>query len=202
MQAVQRTQPELFADIDATLQTERSAHRVRGTTQNVARMMLAPGFAGERVRAELDGDVVDGISPLTLLRVASHWRIAAVSDRPVRELGPIRDVFHDPLLFVVGTGDPRHTLINRLVARAWAEPRGWQVRYPIVDDVDVTDAQLRAHTLVLVGPPRSNRVLARLTAQLPVRFEEGALSVGTAVHRGDELGTVFVARNTLAAAAE
>jgi len=207
VQAVQRAQPDAFADIDATLQTERNAHRVRGTTQNVARVLLAPGVAGERVRAELDGEVVDGASPLTLLRVDGHWRAALASDLPLRELGPIRDVFHDPLLFVVGTGDPRHTLINRLVARAWAEPRGWQVRYPIVDDVAVTDAQLRAHTLVLVGPPRSNGVLARLTAhsgsgavqsaQLPVRFEEGALSVGQTVFRGDELGTVFVARNTL-----
>lgn len=194
---VQRSRADAFGEVDATLSTRGAAHLVRGTTHDLARLVLSPGVAGERVHAELDGDVVEGTSPLALTRDAEHWR-AATSATPTQETGPIRDVFHDPLLFVVGTADPRHTLINRLVARAWAAPRGWQVRYPIVDDVDVNDEQLRTHTLVLVGPPSSNRVLARVAAQLPVRFDADALVVDGAAHRGDEVGTVFVAANSLA----
>ena len=62
----------------------------------------------------------------------------------------------------------------------------------------VNDEQLRTHTLVLVGPPASNRVLARVAAQLPVRFDADALVVDGTAHRGDEVGTVFVAANPLA----
>jgi poly(3-hydroxybutyrate) depolymerase len=196
VRGVQRASAEDFGDVDATLETTSGAHRVRGTTRNVARVVLSPGSAGERVRAELDGDVVEGASPLALSRVAQRWIVATPPAAP--ELGPIRDVYDDPLLFVVGTADPRHTLINRLVARAWAQPRGWTVSYPIVDDDAVTDEQLRTHTLVLVGPPRSNRVLARVAAQLPLRFDADALVLDGTAHRGEEVGTVFVATNPLA----
>jgi hypothetical protein len=112
--------------------------------------------------------------------------------------GPIREVFHEPLTFVVGTQDPAHTFVNRLVAERWAEPEGWIVDYPIVNDVDVTDAMIRDTVLVLIGPPSSNSVLARIADRLPIVVRDGAIEVGDRVYRGAEVGTVFVAPSPLA----
>ena len=197
VKGVQREHGDAFGDVDATLSDASGTRLVRGTTQNVGRLTLSPGTPGERVRAELDGDVIEGTSPLALSHEAGHWRAPRAPATP--EIGPIRDVFHDPLLFVVGTADPRHTLINRLVARAWAEPRGWQVSYPVIDDVAVTDEQLRTHTVVLVGPPSSNRVLARFAGGLAVRFDRDAIVVDGVSHRGREVGAVFVAQSPFTA---
>ena len=76
----------------------------------------------------------------------------------------------------------------------WARPAGWDVAYPIVDDVDVTEAMRRAHTLVLVGPPSSNAVLAPVAGELPITFEPGGVRLGDRRFRGPEVGAVFRAR--------
>ena len=69
-----------------------------------------------------------------------------------------------------------HTAFGRAeqVARHWARVPGWDVRYPIVDDVDVTAEMIADKTLVLVGPPWSNALHARWRRQLPIRFDLGA----------------------------
>jgi hypothetical protein len=82
-----------------------------------------------------------------------------------------------------------------LVAEHWARPKGWIVDYPIVDDTEVTEAMIRERALVLVGPPSSNSVLARIADRLPIRFEANAIVAGDEVHEGDQVGTAFVAPN-------
>jgi predicted esterase len=200
----ERAAPDAFADVDARVGADGL---VTVRTDGVTTLTLSPGEellpAGQPLRVEIDGQRLEGPRPLSLRRAAGGpWEAlppGAPPTRPGRKRaglsGPIRDVYHDPLLFVVGTQDPDHTLINRLVARAWARPEGWLVSYPIVDDADVTEEMIRTHTLVLVGPPRSNLLVRRWAARLPVRFEEGAVVLGGRRHAGPQVGAAFVAPN-------
>src|SRR5690606_29937962 len=104
------------------------------------------------LRVRVGDTTLEGASPLTIERAEGSWRIATQAypregaRRPGLD-GPIRSIFHEPLTFVVGTQDPEHTFINRLVAAHWARPKGWIVDYPIVDDVDVTDAMIAERAL-------------------------------------------------------
>jgi len=143
-----------------------------------------------------------GQPPLTVERDGDGWRLATRTwpepgTRRAGTGGPIRDVYHEPLTFVVGTQDPDHTLINRLVARRWSRPKGWIVDYPVVDDDEVTDEMIEERALVLIGPPSSNSVHARVADRLPIRVTDEAVVVGEREHRGAQVGAVFVAPNPL-----
>ena len=202
----QRDAPDRFADIDA-----RIADGVITATIEGARAIT---FSPEAPLVRADGSItvrvgesqIVGHPPLTIERVPgageTEWR-AATQRWPEEGArhgdvgGPIRDVFHEPLTFVIGTQDPDHTLVNRLVAQHWAHPKGWIVDYPIVDDVDVTDAMIRDRVLVLVGPPSSNLVHARIADRLPIRVAADGVHVGAEVHAGEQVGVAFVAPNPL-----
>ena len=67
------------------------------------------------------------------------------------------------------------------------------MRFPVRADTEVTEDDLRGRTVVLYGNPSSNRVLARVADRLPVRFERGAIVVGSQRWTGPGVGAVFVA---------
>jgi predicted esterase len=192
-----------FAYVDARARDGVVSAEIQGARA----VTFAPGAPllaeGAPLTVQVGEQALRGASPLTIERDGQGWRVATTSyprpgtRRPGVE-GPIREVFHEPLTFVVGTQDPDHTFVNRLVARRWARPKGWIVDYPIVDDVDVTEAMIRDTVLVLIGPPHCNSVLARMADRLPIRVRRDAVELGDETHRGAELGTVFVAPSPLA----
>lgn len=196
VQHVVRDAPDVFARVDATRDRDGS---VVATTSHVESFALTLGDPGSLLRARVDGTELEGASPLFLLRDGDNaWRV--VSDVPLHRKhahvsGPIRDVYNEPLLFVVGTQDPAHLWANELVAHYWANPLGWTMQYPIVRDVDVTDEMLRTKTLVLLGPPQSNSILQRFNDRLPIQFRGAGIQVGDTHYSGPEVGTVFVAPN-------
>ncbi|MFO0625743.1 MAG: hypothetical protein U0325_09020 [Polyangiales bacterium] len=110
---------------------------------------------------------------------------------PVPAGGLVRARSDTPMVFVVGTADPALTRVHERVARAWARRPGVPLAYPVVTDDALTEAMAEGRTLVLVGTPRTNRVLARLADRLPVRFEGDDILVGGRRHTGDDLGVVF-----------
>lgn len=195
----QRSAPDAFAEVDARL----DAGVIRASIQGADAVTFAPPAELVPADAELVVRVGDseirGRAPLTIERHGHDgWR-AATQPWPQPDTrrpgvgGPIRDAFLDPLVFVVGTQDPEHTLINRLVAAHWSRPKGWIVDYPIVDDVDVTDELMATRTLVLIGPPSSNAVHARFADRLPIRVSADGVRVGRATYAGEQLGAAFVA---------
>jgi hypothetical protein len=195
----QRAEPDQFGDIHAKVGDDGV---VVVKTSGVKALTLAPpeALAPEGpLEVEIDGTRLSGARPLTLHRTSDGaWEQAPYEyPRPGHKRpgasGPIRDVYHDPLIFVVGTQDPDHTLINRLVARHWAHPRGWQVDYPIVADTEVTEEMAREHTLVLIGPPSSNLLHRRWASRFPIQIEGDAVRVGSRCHAGFQVGTVFIA---------
>ncbi len=198
----QRSAPDRFASVDAQIDHGVITATIEGA--DAVTFSPAPPLVeeGAPIRARIGEQTIEGPAPLTIERTDEGWRAATETyprpgaRRPGLD-GPIRDVFREPLTFVVGTQDPRHTFVNRLVARRWSHPKGWVVDYPIVDDVDVTDAMIRDTVLVLVGPPSSNSVLARIADRLPIRVANDGVHVGDAVHRGAQVGAAFVAPNPL-----
>lgn len=191
-----RTAPNVFASIDA----RASDDSIAVTTENTAGLTLLPEASlpeGE-VAITLDGQPFRATLPASFRRRGDRWHEGPLDlNGRKREgvSGPIRDVYHERLVFVIGTGDPAHTAMNRRVAEDWAHPAGWDVRYPIVEDTAVTPEMIANATLVLVGPPRSNALLARWRRQLPIRFEGDAIVLRGTPHRGEQVGTVFVAPN-------
>lgn len=193
----QREAPDRFAEVDARLADGVVTATIEGARAVTFAPTLEPGAS---LTVRIGERTIEGASPLTVERFEGGWRAATHAwpepdARRAGAAGPIRDVFHDPLTFVVGTQDPRHTLINRLVAETWAHPHGWIVDYPIVDDVDVTDAMIASRSLVLIGPPASNAVHARYADRLPIQVTADGVRFAGETHRGAQVGTTFVAPN-------
>jgi hypothetical protein len=198
----QREAPDRFAEVDARIDggvIEATIEGARAVTFSPQPPLVAEDAA---VTVRIGESELRGHPPITVERAGDAWRLAtrAWPEEGARHAdvgGPIRDVYHEPLTFVVGTRDPDHTALNRIVAHEWAHPKGWIVDYPIVDDVDVTEAMIRDRVLVLIGPPSSNAVHARIADELPIRVTDEAVVVGDETHRGEQVGTVFVAPNPL-----
>lgn len=191
-----RATSDAFADVDARASDEGIVITTVNT-DGITLLDSAPVPEGE-IAITLDGQSLRATLPASFHRETASWRAGAIDlDGRKREgvSGPIRDVFHDALVFVVGTNDPAHTAMNRRVAAHWAHPKGWDVRYPIVDDTDVTPEMIANNTLVLLGAPRSNQLVARWRRQLPITFEDDCIVVRGQRHRGEQVGTVFVAPN-------
>ncbi len=185
---VHRRRADAFGEVDARVE----GGRIEATTENLARVVFSPPTAvleGDTLSVTIDGQRLSGPRPLTLTRTGERWRVGGPVPAPLGR--PMRDVFHDPLVFVVGTRDPRHTAMNRRVAAHWARPRGIDVRYPIVDDVEVTERMKDHATLVLIGPPSSNAVLAPIAEGLPIRFESDAIRLDDERFGGPEIGAAF-----------
>ena len=98
--------------------------------------------------------------------------------------GPLRDVLHEPILFVYGASDPAQTRANEETARAWAKVRwGVHVDYPIMSDAEFEargEALGGDRALFLVGNARSNALVRRLEPRLPIRIEGDEVVVGAA----------------------
>jgi len=141
--------------------------------------------------------------PMALVRGAAGWTRGAPKpgEKAGTVTGPFRDVFHEPLLFVYGTSDPRLALANERVARAFAAVRwGVTASYPILSDAQMLargEPLGNGRALFLVGGPSSNAVTAALAAQgaLPLREEGGKIVVGAKVYEGREVGAAYVFPN-------
>ena len=106
----------------------------------------------------------------------------------------------EPHIFVVGTGDPAQTDINRRLVsedRRYTRHGNCAVEFPAVDDTEVTDKMLSEHNLVLYGNPTSNRVLKRVldTGKLPLSFKDNAIHLGKDSYRGDDVGVKLIYPN-------
>jgi poly(3-hydroxybutyrate) depolymerase len=189
------TRTARWGDVDASVDAAGGG-RVR--TDGVGAMTLTPPAALVRagvtsLRLDVDGDPVElPVGRATSMRrVGGHWRTAERVTLPGG--GPIREVFDTPLLFVVGTGDPRALPLYERAARAWAHRGGVPLRYRIVRDDSYTEAMGAGRTLVLVGTPRDHRLLARMADRLPVRVAADAITVGPRRFEADDAGVVFTA---------
>lgn len=124
--------------------------------------------------------------PIELHREGSAWKAGPRGrSGPYKHgatTGPLRDVFHEAVLFVWGASDPGQARSNQEAAQAWARVRwGVHVEYPILSDVEFFERGeplANDHALFLVGNARSNRVVRELEPSFPIRVEGRDVVVG------------------------
>lgn len=118
-----------------------------------------------------------------------EWTPAAAPPSGLRKRhglqGPIDDAFWNRFLIVKPTDVPLHPKTGE-----WAEAemnraiREWRRHFRgealVKSDADVTDADIASSNLVLWGDPQSNKILARIAGQLPVRWTRDSVSAGQA----------------------
>jgi hypothetical protein len=183
-------------------------------TTDVAALHLdresALGTAHAKVTLRIDGTTLsfDDDEPITLHRDPSASPQATWLAGPAQHeglfkhgglTGPIRDAFHEPLLFVYGASDPAETRANEEVARQWAAIRwGVSADYPVISDVEFFargESLANARALFLVGSARTNAVVRALDARLPIHIDGDAVVVGSQRYTGRELGAAFIRPN-------
>jgi hypothetical protein len=197
-----------WADVDARVRSKTS---VAITTTGVGALSLARDRELFDTRAPLSVDV-DGTSfsfapgePVALHKAAGGW---TKGQRPQDALpvkgghvtGPLRDVFHEPLLFVYGADEDARA--NERVAHSFASRPGIATSYPVMSDTEFLAANeplANDRALFLVG--RSNKVLAALESAaggataFPIHVQAGAVTIGKDRITGNELGAAFIHPN-------
>jgi hypothetical protein len=164
------------------------------------------------VEVHVDGRAIafQAGEPIELHREESGWSAGARPHQgPYKHghvTGPIRDVFHEPILFVWGASDPTQARANEEVARAWARVRwGVHVDYPVVSDTEFFargEPLANERALFLVGNAASNRLVRELERDLPVRVDGDGIVLGTQRIRPkdgtagrSQLGAAFIRPN-------
>jgi len=200
------TAPDVWGEVEARVKG-RTAFEL--TTKGVASLSL------DRDEKLLDTQkpttvTVDGTTltfaagdALLLHREGSTWKPGPKEHEGIVKqgaiTGPLRDAFHDPLLFVYGADDPTQTRANEEVAHAWARVGGGiDVQYPVMSDTEFLakgEPLANSHPLFLVGNAKSNRIVRALEPDFPIRVDGESITVRDKVFKGAQLGTAFIRPN-------
>jgi hypothetical protein len=116
--------------------------------------------------------------------------------------GPIDDAFMDSFVFVTPTGTPLAPGVAPWVAseqkRAIAEwRRQFRGEAQVRQDSAVTDADIASSNLVLWGDPGSNRILARIAGQLPIKWTAEGIVAGANRYAADTHAPILIYPNPL-----
>ena len=160
-----------LAGIDA----ERSGEELRVRTRNVDAFTLTTAAR----TATIDGAPVrlrPG-RPLSFSRTGSAWAQVAAPAATLPH-GPIVEAVNARHIYVYGDGDETARR-NAESAAAWSTERvRINLKLPVKSDRDVTEEDIASSNLVLFGNARTNRLIARFAAQLPMELNPGAADYG------------------------
>lgn len=116
--------------------------------------------------------------------------------------GPIDDAFMDSFMMVLPTGQA----LNPQVA-AWTQSEQqhaithWRSQFRglprIKLDTEITAADIANHNLVVWGDPRSNTILNRVAADLPIRWNEQEIRAGERLYPIDRFVPTLIYPNPL-----
>jgi predicted esterase len=196
--------PDAWGEVDARV---TSKHAVRASTRGVAELTIDRDekLLEGAVTVTLDGTALafaEGES-IEAHREAAGWaKGRATHTGPWKRgeiTGPLRDVFHAPILFVYGASDPAQTRANQEVARSFAQIRwGVRVKYPVMSDEEFLAAGeplANDRALFLVGNAKSNRLVRELEPNLPLKIDGDAVTVGAQRITGKQAGAAFIVPN-------
>ncbi len=182
-------------------------------TQNVAALTIIndESLKGEAALGPLSLQI-DGTSiPLPrasldwrLKKEAGLWHLVEKNAKPEglhkRQglSGPIDDAQFDSLLMVYGTMDKAEEFLSKRLLRQMAgETSGVTIHRPIKADHEVTDEDLKTHSVVIVGTPKGNALLGKMADALPIQIREGAVVVGQKKFEGWANAAAFIYPNPL-----
>ena len=187
-----------MARVEAALTGEGISLKV----SNVAGITLTlepDGFRNSRPRITIDGQNVDGPAVIpdakwsaSLVKTNDKWSLAAQSEIENRKSkiakhhnlqGPIDDAFTDSFVMVRPTGQPLNAAAGQWAKTELTEAmfhwrRFFRGEPRVKDDSAITDDDIKSSNLILWGDPSSNRLLARIADQLPIKWSAKEIKVG------------------------
>jgi len=103
--------------------------------------------------------------------------------------GPIDDAFMDSFIIVRPTGKALGEKAGRWTTDAMtAAIKEWRLQFRgeprVVNDMEITPAEIAENNLVLWGDPGSNRLLQQIISKLPFRWDARGLSVNGKKYTG------------------
>lgn len=186
---------------------------VQATNVAAFRLVNPPGIRGERVELQINGQSVqarnragagfDFVANLALRE--GRWRAVRAFAEPRKRpglQGPIDDAFMDRFLVVRPTGRAWNPAVGAWSAAALEQfLADWRAQFRgdarVKADTEVTDDDMKDSHLILWGDPGSNRLLARLTRQLPISWERREIRVGSRSFPAGDHVPVLIAPNPL-----
>jgi dienelactone hydrolase len=179
------------AEIEAQMLPDRKAIQV--TTKNIAAFTLTPFTRGDYPEVIVDQQSLTGPRywngwTAHFQKARGRWRVANGVPRGLMKRhglsGPIDDAFMDSFLFVRPTGQARHAEVGAWTTREferaiveWRRVFRGDVR--VKDDRAVTAEDIATCHLVLWGDPAANSMLAKVLKQLPLRWTDKTLQLGS-----------------------
>ena len=190
------------ADLEGRLRAETAEITTRGTT---AVRLVLPGLR----QVKIDGQELTlpaaGAAETLLHRQDGTWRAgpppAGLRKRPGLT-GPVNDAFLDRFLFVRPTGRAWHPAVGTWATAELERARHlWRTLFrgdaPVKDDTAVTADDLANSHLILWGDPGSNRLLARLLPDLPLRWDTRTLTFRGERHDAAHHAPILIYPNPL-----
>jgi dienelactone hydrolase len=205
----------------ARVETEvLGAAQVQIKTANVTGLSLVfpPGQlqldAGDKVTVSIDDQELEVPGPQTDRSWTVHLRLkgpqwAAVDTAHEDGLvkrhglqGPIDDAFLDRFIMVRPTGPVLHDKVGKWATTEMAHAiEHWRRQFRgealVKDDSAISDADIASSNLILWGDPSSNRILQRIAAKLPTRWDAKQLVVGEKNFAADHHALVMIYPNPL-----
>lgn len=138
-------------------------------------------------------------------QIARTFPISAAPLRKSAQLyGPVIDAFNTPFLIVVGTmgRDAKSIELNEAARRAAeALAREWMGRaYGIAEikrDTELAPEDINSRNLILFGNASTNRLIAQINNELPIKFASTGIVAGNQALTGDDSGIVLIRPNPL-----
>jgi dienelactone hydrolase len=199
------------ARVEAALEGNSIAAKTENVTGLSFELPENPFKSEKIVRVKLDGQELDlasnGTTPgwkAQFVRQGRTWKQG--TEQKLHKIhglqGPIDDAFMDSFLFVRPTGAALNEQAGKWVeAELTRAASAWRSQFrgiaPVKSDTEITDADIRQHHLVVWGDPQSNRLLARIAKELPVKWSEGEIKIGTKNYSGKQFAPVLVFPNPL-----
>ncbi len=192
--------------------------RVTVKTKNVEALTFdfppgTPNLQGPGgIEVEIDNQMVQG--PLVgsdrsarfeLHKEGSAWKRGPSPEglRKRHDLqGPIDDAFMGPFVMVRPTGeDPRELVVKWSAVEFGRAVDHWRRQFRgdarVVDDTKLTDEQISKMNLVLWGTPRTNALLKRVAADLPIQWGDDVIRVGGREFSANDHAVIMVFPNPL-----
>ena len=178
----QAANPLDFMRVDAEV-IDRNV--IRLDTDNVLDIVLTPGPAlvdpAQPVSVVWNGVARDMRITDGALRLTSPGYKPAPLHKTPKLPGESSDFFMTPFAVVVGTSskDPDMVAMCKAKAQAFVDAwKDWQKQTPRVFlDTEITDADLKRYSLILIGGADANRVTAKFASKVPLRISADSVRI-------------------------
>jgi len=183
----------------ARIDAEQDSGKAALTTKNVSALSLTlPNVS----KVLIDGQELPAAPHYH--KDGGKWAAGAMEGLAKRHglQGPIDDAFLDSFVMVTPTGKPLHENVGAWVASEQERAitmwrRFFRGEARVLKDDAVTDADIASSNLVLWGDPSSNKILAKIADQLPIKWSGSDLLVGSQKYPADTHAAVLIYPNPL-----